>query len=55
MPSQFSLIQPRSALNLLRQLATGPASWFTDFVDGAEEIWMDDPFLSDDDDLAVVG
>ncbi len=39
-----------SFLASLVRLASAPATWMTDFFDGAEEIWVQDPFLSDDDD-----
>lgn len=49
LPAGLHTLVPCSLLSSLFRLAREPASWLTTFIDEAEEIWVDDPFLSDDD------
>ncbi len=39
-----------SLLATFLRLSEVPGMWLTNFVDSAEEIWTQDPFLIDDDD-----
>ncbi len=40
-------------LSALQRLTDAPGSWLTEFFDDAEDIWAQDPFLTDDDDFWV--
>ena len=37
-----------SLFTALLRLTELPASWLTEFIDDAEDIWAEDPFLDDD-------
>lgn len=47
-PSQLGAVA-RTLLTLLGELAGRPAAWLTTFVDDADEVWVTDPLLDDDD------
>ncbi len=34
------------------QLVEAPGAWLTNFVDNAEDVWVVDPLLADDDESA---
>ncbi len=51
-PGPMSFVQ--ALFGASARLVEVPGAWLTSFIDNADEIWENDPLLSDDDDLPFV-